>query len=352
MKVKLIQSHTESLIDLPFPENRGCGRLKLWAELPPLRQDLSDIKERSEGDLVFCLPFFAGGEKRWRDKKYIAEIGYMKRVFWLAYELLHFTDSQDTETGIYIICEDVLRPLLEPYRQLCNFPEELILTVSGLLPSHIAKVQCLYHLVKQKNFRYYMSTDLSLTFYDKISLIRELLEYWEGTPTDAIVWGKDPWHRAEAPLDFRNGNQVRYNFAAGPGNQIPPERFYIQMPKYFGEWDYESFLQRVMRPQIDCAGWLYGVSKTHLTSEGFQDFLHFVSTTHCIGSDESFMALYWYRYLAPNQAFFAFPKPLQRIRGLEAMQNVESGTFGRVHSGLIDTGLHDFYLRYYANKTR
>ena len=268
MKVKLVQSHTESFVDLPFPDDPSCGRLKLWAELPVCTRLLPMFTNPKQGKIAFCLPFFKGGEHRWRNRRYIAEIGYMKRVFWMAYEFLTFTDLLDTETGLFIVIEEEYLPLLEPYRQHCGFPEDAIQVLPKLSGSHFAKVECLEKLCHKTDFDYYMSIDLSTTFYTQIVLCAMLQEHWRRSP-ETILWGKDPWHRAEDPIDLDQGNQVRADFATGPGFEIPLERFYIEMPKFFGKDTYESLMKMVMYPQINCAGWVYGVPRTHIESKEF-----------------------------------------------------------------------------------
>ena len=356
MRIKLVESHTESEVVLPTPHSsKEIARLKLWAELPPLHQDISHIKYRSQGDLVFCLPIFEYAQRYPDQQNYPARVGYMKRVFWLVYELLRFTDTQDTGTGIYIVCEDVIRESIEPYRQLCNFPEELILTVPADALGYLKKIAFLNQLAKRTDFKYYMSLDLAITFYNRVSFCQEFLDSWAKSDVDAIFHGKKGlWDLADKPISFRKGSTVTYKFA-GSDKKIPPERFYRELPKFFGYDTYEDYLRQVSIPEIPFPGWLYGLSKKHILSRAFQEFFDFATGNGNINdsrlcSDEAFLVLYWHKYLSPERRFIAIPKILRDHFCWNPDFQRQFGAVCRIyHEEDDDNEFHEFYEHYYQN---
>ena len=271
MQIKLIESNTESFVESPDFGDRP-HRFILWAELPPLHQDISHIKQRSKGDFAFCLPIYSSEPKYGKISKHIREVGYIKRIFWLAYELLHFTDSQDTETGIYIVCEDKFRPFIEPYRELCNFPEELILTVPIDALGYLKKISFLNQLAKRTDFKYYMSLDLSITFYKQQHFCQGLLDQWKKSDVDVIFQGKKGIWDAKNIFERGKATSVTYKFA-GNAFEIPKERFYTELPRFFGYNFYEEYLNHVYFPLVPLPGWLYGLSKKHILSPGISRIL-------------------------------------------------------------------------------
>ena len=261
-----------------------------------MHQDISYIKHHSQGYLAFCLPIFEYTDRYPAAQQHPAQVGYLKRIFWLAYELLHFTDSQDTGTGVYIVCEDVIRPLLEPYRRLCNFPEELILTVPADALGYLKKIAFLNQLAEQTDFKYYMSLDLSTTFYNHVSFCQELLDSWEKSGVDTIFQGKKSIWDAKHIFAYNKGTPVTY-FFAGSDPKIPKERFYKELPRFFGYDTYEDYLRHVYKPHVPVPGWLYGLSKKHILSPEFQDLFDFATGNGNIEhsrlcSDEAFLVLY------------------------------------------------------------
>ena len=354
MQIRLIEYHTESEIALPVDTDPNkVSRVKLWAELPPLRRDISHIKQRSKGNIVFCLPIFEHAHRYPSQWHSLAQIGYMKRIFWLAYELLHFTDSQDTGTGVYIVCEDVIRPLLEPYRQLCNFPEELILTVPADALGYLKKIAFLNQLAKRTDFKYYMSLDLSITFYNHISICQELLDSWANSDVDTILQGKsDIWD--QTTINFEKGVRVFYEPAAAH-NKIPKERFYRDLPEFFGYNTYEDYLKHVLTPNLPLSGWFYGLSRKHILSPEFQELFDFATGNGNINYsrltlDEAFLALYWHKYLSPDRRFIRIPENLWKdfcwnpcfIKQVDATRDLW-------HE---DDEFYDFYLNRYRNLNR
>ena len=352
MQIKLVESHKESLVEPPDLGD-GAARLTLWAELPPLHQDISHIKQRSEGDLAFCLPIFQYTPKHGKTRQHIAQVGYMKRIFWLAYELLHFTDSQDTETGFYIVCEDTLRPLIEPYRQLCNFPEELILTVPTDALGLLKKIAFLNQLAKRTDFKYYMSLDLSITFYNQSHFCQELLDSWEKSDVDTIFQAKKGIWDAKHIFEYNKGTPVTYLFA-GFDPKIPKERFYRELPRFFGYNFYEDYLRHVYKPHVPVPGWLYGLSKKHILSPEFQEFFDFATGNGNINqsllcSDEAFLVLYWWKYLSPEKKFISAPEVLYNFGGNMALLE-QVGSICRIsHITQKTDEFHEFYLNYYRD---
>lgn len=355
MQIKLVESHTESEVVFPTPPSyRDVARLKLWAELPPLHRDISHIKHRSQGYLAFCLPIFEY-TRRYKDKQhYPAQVGYMKRIFWLAYELLRFTDLQNTGTGVYIVCEDALRESLEPYRQLCNFPEDLILTVPADALGYLKKIAFLNQLAKRTDFRYYMSLDLSITFYNQSRFCQELFDSWEKSDVDTIFQGKKRIWDAKHIFAYNKGTPVTYLFA-GSDPKIPKERFYRELPRFFGYDTYEDYLRHVYNPHVPVPGWLYGLSKKHILSPEFQELFNFATGNGNIDdsrlcSDEAFLVLYWHKYLSPERRFITTPQILRNHFYWNPDFQRQIGAVCRIwHQKEEDNEFHDFYLNYYSD---
>lgn len=338
MKVKWRHPNAECWIDI----DNEYPRTNLYLSTPILQTSIADaFKGTADGKMTFCVPIFFGPDLRNPKISHLQLQAYMKRVFWLAYEMWEFTDLVETGTGFYIVIEEPIRPLLEPYRQSCEFPEDRIVVVRDLTSQwhgYMPKIVMLRELCQRTNYQYYMNLDANVHCHAKYRFCGDLQMDWDRNP-ESILWREEPWAFSEEPI-LRHSSTVRSDFAA---QCLDSASFYREMPRFFGLNTYEQLLERVMYPQIRCPGQCYGIPRSHIVSENFESFLTYIKDKRCLGVDESFMAFYWHRYLSPDQSIYVKNKHI-------AGHPEEPFRFYRIGKGYpISKEVHDSYINYYKN---
>lgn len=325
-------------IELPVYE-----RMALYLETPPLEISIKAHYSRPlRTEIGVSVPLFFSPVLRGDAISHILMQAYIKRVFWLAYEVATFTDLKSAGVGFYLLVEEPLRPLVEPYRELCEFPEDHIITIPSLSEEwrgYMQKVVMLRHLHIHRHFTYYLNMDVSQHWHETQYFWSDLETAWNETP-NAIIWSKNPFDVLEHQRELTHSDTVRANWAA---RGCRPEDFYTAMPRLFGVPNYESLLDQVWQPMLHCPGHFYGIPRSHFASPEFHDFFDFVKENRCLGVDESFWAYYWHRYLSPDRSVFirneqigtGHSKPFRNHRVSKA--------------GLETPELRENYIEFYRN---
>ena len=332
MKIQWHQPNTTSMIALEGEPNL---RQHLFLEMPCLEHSLASLFDYSaESRMACCVPlFFASSDFRERNR-HLGLQGFIKRAFWLAYELATHTDLIETRTGFYILVDQEIRPLLEPYRQLCEFPEDRIISVSGLeaWKWYMPKIGMLKHLSDLTKYAYYFKLNAQVFFNARFPLCKNLLTYWESYP-DHIVQPVHDNHKPEHFLRCPKGTDRA--------------KFYTETPKFFGYDCYDNFKNDLMANAHHvgvCDRWI-GFPRTHLKSQEFKDFYDFVKDHDCNHHTESFMLLYWYRYYRNRPEIYAKPKGMDYI--VSNLLDTPSPFYTLERR--IETQLYSDLLEYYFN---
>ena len=350
MKIKWRYPHGECWLEQP--DNCNWHRVNAYLEIRVLEKSIaSTFEKKPTGDIAFVVPIFRSRGSLSFTKE-ITILGYIKRAFWLAYEIAHFTDLIETGTGFYIAIESGLRPLLEPYRQACGFPEDRILVTDNLSEKfnrYMSKIAMIVEACKNTTHQYYLNLDTGIHFGpERRTLSKGLQNDWHENPNRILISG-NPWGEK---LSILGKSTVQYNIASLGYDPTP---FYTQMSRFFGLKTYEELLGRVLNPTIVLPGWCYGIPRKHIESEGFQEFYNFVERTKCLSMDESFIAFYWHRYLAPDRSYLVHSK------NMDLDKNVPFSMFGlkysyierhhRNHTSITHTPYKTYaeYVEHYAN---
>ena len=280
-------------------------RRTLFGEMPPLKVSLSDRFIGSKrGGICYTVPLFVSQHSRHRrgsEKLYQTLVidNYIKRAFWLAYELFEHA-GLETLSDFYITADSEMRERLEPYRQLCRFPESHIVEVSesGWVDL-LKKIVMLTRLAAQTDYSHYMHLDTAMCFPVECQLRQGLEDHWEQYPESFVLY--KPWRyhgldlfgsfRAKQILSIRIHLEYKHKFMS-------------EIPKFFGQECYDYYLRYVLHHPLWCDGHFFGIPRHHIIGENWKEFLDFIAETQCITTDEVFLALYWHKYLRPHKELY------------------------------------------------
>ena len=348
-------SHVVEIRDEIYARDARFPRQRLFLEMPPLQFSLADCfqQQKQKNGIAFFVPVFFGGNISSYQKQkhpFFQMHGYFKRAFWMAHEFFEFTDLRETNANFFICVQEEYRDLIEPYRQLCEFPEENLISIPGLtkLKGYLPKIGAFRHLARVVNYQYYLSFDAAMGFLKPSTFCKEVETYWSQN-TDHIIFSEDPFaHPDDVPIDLNVPSCVRANFATA---SIESTNFYTKMPEYFGLHHYESLMEKVMRPAIRCQGSVIGIPRSHLRSEDFEHFFRYVEEHQCLGNDESFLSFYWHLSIAPDRNPYACPDTLtKKDINIDFMNPNKDFLYYHVRKRLpSDAEYYNSYLTYYNN---
>ena len=279
-----------SFIDIP-DECYGRQRLKLLLEMPACTLDIGAIFEGIRGNEIACYaPIFQLDARRPLTFLYLH--GYMKRVFWQAYELVALGGIRD----FYIVIQEELRILIEPYRQACGFPEARILEVPNVhkYPGYLKKIAMMPYIATQTGHAHYVSLDTSITLMQTVPFAKTFQTHWEDSPDD-ILFLADPWKIPDHYHNIESRTPYRSSMAAANAD------YFCKIPDFFGEKSYETFSHRMHAHPMWVPSPIWGMPRSYLDAGEFKAFLDFIVQSGCITHDEAFLCHYWHRYLAPNR---------------------------------------------------
>ena len=199
-------------------------RTEMFINMPPLKKSLANLY-RKNGEITVVVPVYRLLNNF--SKRQEAEVkGYIKRAFWLAYEFSKFGGLLETNTDFYIATHTDLRTQLEPYRQLCEFPESQIFQVQdvSMFLGYMPNVHLLHSLCKTTKHKYFIRADTSLYFRSKHPLLQGVDTYWQKHPTH-IIWASLSWNKeSKERLDKAIKNKAGADF----------EKISTHLPKYLG----------------------------------------------------------------------------------------------------------------------
>ena len=331
-------------------------RISLFGAMPPLKVSLADrFVDEKKGNIAYSIPLFIkmGGPKRGDiEGKYekVCE-NYIKRAFWIAYELSAHA-GLETLSDFYIIADTGMRDRLEPYRSLCGFPEDHIILAPDVhddFLSYMPKIVMLTRLASQTDYKYYVHSDTSLCMPVRCNFCQDFREHWEKYPESFVT--PQPWLR-------KDNFSVRFGAKNVLSIHVDPERrsqFIEEIPRFFGEECYDYYLRRVLEYPGKCHGTYYGIPRSHILSENWREFLDFIAETQCITLDEMFLALYWHKYLSPEKEYY---RKIVAFQGKSVMIFDDNGQelafdewlFYYIHAGYKPTKrIQDFFVQHYRN---
>lgn len=334
MEIQWHQPNTTTTLKIKdYPTKR---REWLFLEMPCLKHSLASLfdYEVDTSKMVCCVPlFFVNGD--FRRNRHLALQGFIKRAFWLAYELATYTDLIKTQTGFYMLVDEEIRPLLEPYRQLCEFPEDRIISISGLetWKWYMPMIAMLKHLSDQTAYTYYFKLNTQVFFNAPFPLCQNLLTHWESHPDHVTL------------IDYRAMENPEHSFRCPRGTD--PAKFYVEIPKFFGYDSYDFFKNDMMSNPYNMLvndRWM-GMPRTHLKSKKFEDFYNFVKDKDCNHHSESFLILYWYRYYKDRPDIYKRPKGMEFIE--PNLPDAPSPFYTLERN--IEAELYEDVLKYYSN---
>ena len=358
--ITLVTDKTTKNIPIDInPEPLSRMRWTAFSALPPLKHSLSDkFQNREQRTIGFCVPLFHTNLHSPENWKEITLSCYIKRAFWLAYELSIHAGLKDL-SNFYILTDSEMREALEPYRLLCGFPEDHIIEVADVHQTckwYMAKVVLLKCFVEQTNYTHYMHLDTSLFLPVTVDFCEPLEAYWETSP-DNFIFYTEPWAKAPAvkPLEARYMTSKRALEHVNTPEAL--YRFYTEMPKFFDKMFYEEYLEEVMSFPIigQCLGALLGVPRHAICSDNFDKLLQFAREKQCIYSDETFWATYWHKYLSPATEIYTQPEFLKQatqltIWDIQSDTQFPDGYFYHLHRQVErNPQFMNFFLEHYRN---
>ena len=340
------------------PDDVESSRFSLFSALPPLSISLADRFQYTKNKkIAYSVPLFHLDEKNDECLREVQMTSYIKRAFWIAYELSTFAGLEDL-SDFYILTDSKTLQELQPYRELCDFPEENIIEISDMSPTwrgYIPKIIMLKYLTEQTNYRHYLHLDTSMCFPVEIDFCQQLEMHWNTSP-DTFVFGANPWLPTDRFSDhFNSKNVMSLHAYRGPDSFDPG--FYLEIPKFFGEECYEYYLKKVLEIPIRCVGWLHGIPRTHILSDNFNELLQFIKEKQIVFLDESVWALYWQKYLRPETRLYTSPKFIQHGTKISAGDiqiqshpHFPADTFYMIYRGLQTTPeFHKLFINSYEN---
>lgn len=337
------------------------SRVRLYSEMPPLEISIQDRFKASRGPIAYTIPLYNSKSARHfaENKKYdeiylqICE-NYIKRAFWIAYELSAHA-GLETLSDFYITADTEMREKLEPYRQLCRFPESHIVEVPDVHSvwiDYMPKIVMLTRLAAQTDYRYYVHLDTSMCFPVECQFCLSFKEHWEKAPETFAFY--KPWVSVSNFFEhFRAENLLSVYV-----HRHYRDLFISKIPQFFGEDSYDYYLRRVLAHPVRCSGHLYGIPRSHILSENWREFLDFIAETQCVTLDEMFLALYWHKYLSPDKRLYRHINSLSEMMhlGIDDVQDpprFEPGVPYWIYRAFKPTAeFHDFFVQYYQNINR
>lgn len=311
-KVSWVHPYYEVCVEIP-EACYGRQRLQLFLEMPACKLQLNRCFSEVpyQGNIAYYIPIFFL-ESGVRSRTNLAYLhGYLKRAFWMAYEFSEYVGLQENNADFFIVIEEELRILIEPYRQACGFPESRIIAVPGMsrYPAYLPKIAMMPYLADRTDYAYYVSLDASVTFMQPTAFGREMQSYWTAYP-EHILFLQDPWKVPSHFSDIRSKTPYRSQCAASGADL---GAYLTQMPSFFNEQNYETFSHRMHKHPLYIASPIFGFPRSHFDARAFKDFLDFVVRRRCLFHDESFLCHYWHRYLAPNKEIYSsIPENLEK----------------------------------------
>lgn len=340
-------------------KNPVYNRITLFGAMPPLKISLADrFIDEKKGNIAYSIPLFikTSGPKRGDIEGKYEKVcdNYVKRAFWIAYELFEHA-GLETLSDFYITTDSEMRERLEPYRQLCGFPEDHIILVPDVhdnFLSYMPKIVMLTRLASKTDYKYYVHSDTSLCMPVRCDFCQYFRENWEKHPESFVT--PSPW----LPED---NFFVRFGAKNVLSTHVDLERrsqFIAEIPRFFGEESYDYYLRRVLEHPIKCHGRFYGIPRNQILSGNWTEFLDFIAKTQCITLDEMFLALYWHKYLSPEKEYYrkvaAFQGKEVAIFGYDGQELIfEEGLFHYIQAGYKPTKrIQDFFVQHYQNLNR
>ena len=358
-------------VNLPFVPAQGTksvsapnsvenSRFSLFSALPPLSVSLADRFQHTKNKkIAYSVPLFHLNVKNGECLPEVQLTNYIKRAFWVAYELSTFAGLDDL-SNFYILTDSEILQELQPYRELCDFPEENIIEISDMYPTwsgYMPKIIMLKYFAEQTNYSHYLHLDTSMCFPVEIDFCQQLEIHWNTSP-DTFVFGANPWLPTDRFSDhFASKNVMSmhaYRDIYRGASSFDPD-FYLEIPKFFGEECYEYYLKKVLEIPIRCVGWLQGIPRTHILSDNFNELLQFIKEKQIVFLDESVLALYWQKYLRPETHLYTTPKFIQHSTktpagDIQSPPHFPADTFYMINRGIRTTPeFHDFFIKYYEN---
>ena len=334
------------------------NRITLFGAMPPLKVSLADrFIDDKKGRIAYNVPLYVSKTSRHRQSSdylrayEIACDNYIKRAFWLAYELSAHA-GLETLSDFYLTVDSEMREKLEPYRKRCGFPESHVITVPDVHSVYIdymPKIAMLTTLALQTDYRYHVHLDTAMCFPVESQFCPCFKAHWEKYPETFVI--DKPWLPVQ---DF--GDHFKSKNVLSPHvNHAYRSRFISEIPCFFGEESYDYYLRRVLESPLKCAGHFYGIPRNQIASENWRALLDFIAQTQCITLDEMFLALYWHKYLSPDKSLYRHIDSMNEwLRAPEdAGQDslsFELGTFYQIYRGFKPTQrFQDFFVAHYEN---
>ena len=179
---------------------------------------------------------------------------------------------------------------------------------------YMPKIELLRYLCHQTNHEFYMSMDTSVHFPVDIPFCQELNKYWEQFP-DHLILAHDPCldYFVDKVTDSEKDHSYAFlTWLSTTG--IDPNQFYTVFPKFRYNFDYEALYKFASYPVVSVSGWFYGLSRSVILSEDFEDLFQFCRKHRCLGQDECFLFFYWHYFLSPIREVFARPEIVRKIK--------------------------------------
>lgn len=338
--------------------NLVYNRITLFGEMPPLKVSLADrFIDEKKGRIAYNIPLYVSSSSRHRqDSTYLRDYeiisdNYIKRAFWLAYELSAHA-GLETLSDFYLTVDTEMRERLEPYRKCCGFPESHIITVPDVHSVYIdymPKIVMLTALALQTDYDYYVHLDTAMCFPVESQFCLYFKENWEEYPETFVI--DKPWLPVQDFGDhFKSKNVLSLHV-----HHAYRSRFISEIPRFFGEESYDYYLRRVLESPLKCAGHFYGIPRNQILSENWRAFLDFIAETQCITLDEMFLTLYWHKYLSPDKRLYRHIDSFSESTrlGINDMQDpphFEPEMFYQIYRGFKPTeAFHNFFVQHYQN---
>ena len=302
-KVKWNRHHQIEELEIDESTPRRC-----IIEMPVLTKSLAKgLKYEISEDVALIIPlFFTKIISKYTTIPEIVAECYCKRSMWLAYELLNYTDMKELGLPLYIATTNTTREILEPYRQLCEFPESNVLTVSDaekVSDGYLQKFPLMLEAVSKGDFKRVVSLDASIYFVKERSHtppFQIMLCEWVSHPMLFLHVWRDPSHIKD--------NTIRWNRAVKNMYWTPsisPGDYYERAADFVGISmdDFISFWWSPGAPHIE--GRLIGLHRDVLQADSFWESLSaFREITY---NDQTFLSLYWQRYLKDHNKILEPP---------------------------------------------
>ncbi len=319
---------------MKFSAEDRSARTELFFNMPPLKEPLDSLYPK-KNDMAVIIPVFY--LKNFLKRQTPEIEGYLKRAFWLAYELLHFGGLAETNADIYIATHSELYPRLEPYRALCKFPESQIFQVEdiAMFSGYMPNIFFLHELCKATPHTFFVRMDTSRHLNAKYPLLQGIREYWKDSPTDMLFPNA---LRAENNDNPPSKRIKILNGAIRNKGDVDFDKLYRHLPTYFKCSSYEHFLEYITQylTIVSIAG-IYGVPRVHILSDIWTDFLNYIKATGCVGNEEFFLCLYEYL----SKSTYKVIEVMKANRSSASVNLVRNDSVRKLRENFADTWLTD-----------